>query len=104
MFSIHIYLNTVLEQLGNIMTLSISLYLEIRQILFLKVPETRKPLLLSEIDRVAQVCGFILGNIFNILVLRIFFCLGNHLNIHSLNLNRIIRFTEMKFIQSWFRS
>lgn len=29
--------------------------LAIRQILFQKVPETRKPLLLSEIDRVAQV-------------------------------------------------
>ncbi|KAF7803897.1 vacuolar protein sorting-associated protein 54, chloroplastic isoform X1 [Senna tora] len=31
---------------------------EIRQILFLKVPETRKALLLSEIDRVAQVYAF----------------------------------------------
>ncbi|RVX04792.1 Vacuolar protein sorting-associated protein 54, chloroplastic [Vitis vinifera] len=31
---------------------------EIRRILFLKVPETRRPLLLSEIDRVAQVHDF----------------------------------------------
>lgn len=31
------------------------LHEEIRQILFLKVPDTRKPLLFSEIDRVAQV-------------------------------------------------
>lgn len=29
---------------------------EIRRILFMKVPETRKALLLSEMDRVAQVC------------------------------------------------
>ena len=44
----------------RVMTLFILFLQEIRQILFQKVPETRKALLLSEIDRVAQVCLLLL--------------------------------------------
>lgn len=50
---------------------------EIRRILFLKVPETRRPLLLSEIDRVAQVHDF------HAAVSYIFFCISQILSVLS---------------------
>lgn len=46
------------------MTYLFGLCEEIRQILFTKVPDTRKALLLLEIERVAQVCDTDTGSLF----------------------------------------
>lgn len=58
----HLSVFSFMSDCNKIVEVPMSIYdllfvsgLAIRQILFQKVPETRKPLLLSEIDRVAQV-------------------------------------------------
>ncbi|XP_078166620.1 VPS54 isoform X2 [Carex rostrata] len=53
---------------------------DVRRVLFMKIPEARKPILTSEFDRVAQVCIFIMTTFY-----------------------RITKFTGMKFIQSLFK-